>query len=352
MQNAYGKYGKLLSGVFSFLLLIGFTSIMAKVAGSLLSAFTGLSLGWSAIIVVGVVVLYTYFGGMRGSVYTDAYQTVIFGVALIMLLLVSMYKSSIGFSGAVSQGIDLGVGTISAMSFLAILGFVFSMMFGEVFLPPMVGRALSAKNAGVSKKTFITTGILTPVILFFVLLIGIFASNGIIGLETVADNAAMTIAGTVLGAGFFGFFLIALLSIVMSSLDSLLQAGAVVASNDVFFWKEEDSSKKLTISRLATVVLGILGAILALYIPDLISTLLILYAIWIPVMVIPFLYALFSKRATPSAGILSMILGGTSAYLWEFTIQSPGGLPGVIFGTIVSLIVMEVVLSFKKTSVA
>jgi SSS family solute:Na+ symporter len=342
METKYGNWGKRVTGFISFILLAGFVAIMVKVGGELLSSVSGLNMWISVALIATSVTAYTLFGGMKTSVFTDAFQAVIFSVILLILLFMSATSAPISTTEAVSKGITSGVNKLSDMSWLAVIGFIFSLMFGEVLLPPVIGRALSAKSKKDSSRAFSFTGLLVPTVLGLFLLMGIFANSGLVATGTANDKVLIKLASSQLGAGMLGLFVAALLSIVMSSMDSMLQSGAVSVTSDVFGFKHENK-KSLVTSRIATIILGILGGVLALLIPDLISTLLIIYSLWVPVIMIPLLYAVFSDSINKWAGPAAMILGGISSYLWEYIFSNPLGLPGIIFGTIVSWATMEII---------
>jgi SSS family solute:Na+ symporter len=349
MEKKYGVWGKQLTGLLSFVLLTGFVAIMVNVASDILSGITGLSVTLSAIVSAVLVAFYTLFGGMKTSVYTDVFQTAVFGTVLLVLLFATAGSAPIGLGEAVANGVSLGTSELAGMSFFGITGFVFTMMFGEVFLPPVIGRALSAESAEAGKRSFTLTGMIVPIVLGAFLLMGIYAGGGLVEAGTASDDVIMGLASGQFGSGMLGLFVVALLSVVLSSMDSLLQAGAVTITSDVAgFSSNSGNNRSLVTSRIATIVLAVLGTGLALVIPDLISTLLIIYSLWVPVIMVPLFYALFSDRVTAWAGPLAMIFGGAGSYVWEYLLSNPIDIPGAVFGTILALITIEITTLVSK----
>jgi SSS family solute:Na+ symporter len=112
--------------------------------------------------------------------------------------------------------------------------------------------------------------------------------------------------------------LVVLVSVVMSSLDSLLNAGAVAFTQDIVkpFAKLPDEAA-LNVGRCATIVIAAVAAAGAVAVPSIISGLLICYAIWAPAILPALIIGLWVKRPRPLAGILSMGVGTVVAImLW------------------------------------
>jgi len=105
---------------------------------------------------------------------------------------------------------------------------------------------------------------------------------------------------------------------VMSSLDSLLNAGAVAFTQDIVkpFVKLPDTSA-LNVGRAATIVIAFIAAAGAVAVPSIIGGLLICYTIWAPAILPTLIIGLWIKRPRPLAGILSMGVGTVVAImLW------------------------------------
>jgi Na+/proline symporter len=104
----------------------------------------------------------------------------------------------------------------------------------------------------------------------------------------------------------------------MSSLDSLLNAGAVAFTQDIAkpFVKLPDPDA-LNMGRAATIVIAAVAAAGAVAVPTIISGLLTCYAIWAPAIPPTLIIGLWIKRPRPLAGILSMSVGtGAAIMLW------------------------------------
>ena len=116
----------------------------------------------------------------------------------------------------------------------------------------------------------------------------------------------------------YTLLLVVLISVIMSSLDSLLNAGAVAFTQDIVkpFAKVPDQTA-LNIGRCATIIIAFVAAAGAVRIKSIVSGLLICYTIWAPARLPALILGLWLKRPRPLAGILSMGVGSIVAVvLW------------------------------------
>jgi len=148
-----------------------------------------------------------------------------------------------------------------------------------------------------------------------------------------------------------------LISIIMSSLDSLLNAGAVAFTQDIVkpFAKLTDSTA-LSLGRCATIVIALTAAAGAVAVESIIDGLLICYTIWAPA-ILPAIWApailpaliigLWAKNPRPLAGILSMAVGAVVAItLWltfKFVLNWTDVISPVIIPALVAAILAYVV---------
>jgi SSS family solute:Na+ symporter len=104
--------------------------------------------------------------------------------------------------------------------------------------------------------------------------------------------------------------IVALLSVILSSLDSLLNAGAVVFTQDILrrFTVRRDSAA-LIAGRYSTVIIAAVASGLAVFVPSVIKGLLVCYGIWAPAILPAAIIGLWSKKPRPLAAFLSMIVG-------------------------------------------
>ncbi|GAI79987.1 unnamed protein product, partial [marine sediment metagenome] len=148
---------------------------------------------------------------------------------------------------------------------------------------------------------------------------------------TGEDHVLLKLVESIMPAEGYMLLLVVLVSIVMSSLDSLLNAGAVAFAEDTVkpFVKLTDRTA-LNIGRCATLVIAAIAAAGALVVPSIIDGLLICYTIWAPAILPALIIGLWVKRPRPLAGILSMAVGTLVAIMFQFIFPSAIEAPAII----------------------
>ena len=327
----YGQFSKLAAGFISVGLCLGFAAIMAMVGGKMLSSFTGMSMLLSVIIMSGVTTLYVYTGGLRASVATDVLQFSIFTLIVPFFFLMALNNYPAGFDSLYNEASTLTINSFQGMGGLTILGLALTFLLGEMLIPPYINRALGAKSPVDSRKGFVLSGIFGFCWLAVIFSLGIVA-KGLLPENTIPDNVFMTLAGQILPQGLYGLLVIAVLGIVMSSQDSVINAGATTAVRDIFYFFKLSKEKELLYGKILTLVIAVLAGVLALYLPSIIDSVLITYTIWAPTVAIPLAISLFLKKKSPWAGILSITGGAFGVILWGLILNQPMNIPSVLIG--------------------
>jgi solute:Na+ symporter, SSS family len=328
----YGKLSHLLAGIVSVGLCIGFSAIMAKVGGVILSQAIGLELVWSIAIITGIGVIYTYTGGLKSVIATEAYQFSIFTIVLPMVVFFCIIQPAFDFDVASQKAIELTKNSFSSFSGIQIFGIAISFLLGETLVPPYTNRALASGSASEASKGFLAAGF------FGIIWIGVVVGLGIVGASllpasTPEDEVFMKLVITYVPHGLIGIVLIALVAIVMSSQESVLNAGAVAFTRDITLrFRSLTDNQSLLMSRIYTLVVGILAIFFALYAPSIIDGLLIMYSIWAPAILLPLVLGLFIQNTREAAGYLSIIFGGGSSLIWRLGLGEPLDIPSIIVG--------------------
>ncbi len=138
------------------------------------------------------------------------------------------------------------------------------------------------------------------------------------GGKEIEDLVLLALFKFTMPAAGYALLLVVLISIIMSSLDSLLNAGAVAFTQDIVKpFADLPDRTALSVGRSATIVIALTAAAGAVAVDSIINGLLICYAIWAPAILPALIIGLCIKRPRPLAGILSMSVGSIVAVtLW------------------------------------
>jgi SSS family solute:Na+ symporter len=328
----YDRKCQVAAGIISVGLCAGFSAVMAKAGGIVLTDIFGLP-NWSAVaVVVGVTALYTTFGGLRASVITDAFQFTAFAILLpVTFLLVLMFHLDGGALTFAREASAATRGALGSTTPIEIVGLLAAFMLGETLIPPYANRALASRTTRVSRNGFILAGLFSVVWFMVMVSVGI-SARGIVGGDTNEDYVLLELVKTKMPAEGYALLLVVLVSVVMSSLDSLLNAGAVAFAEDVIkpFARLTDRAA-LNVGRCATIIIAAVAAAGAVAVPSIVEGLLVCYTIWAPAILPALIIGLWVKRPRPLAAILSMGVGTVVAVMFQF------GIPEALFASILAV---------------
>ncbi|MFH0757240.1 MAG: sodium:solute symporter [Bacteroidota bacterium] len=302
----------------------------------------------SAIGLVLLTGLYTVLGGMKAVLYTSILQTPILLAGSIAILVIGLTQlggwgnlMEIVRSSDVTYLNDAGEAiyhsTTDSMASLmrspgdpkypwtgvilgsAIIGFWY--WCTDQFI---VQRVLSGRDQTQSRRGSIFGAYLklTPVFLFLIPGMIAFAlrQKGLMDFDT-NDAAFSTLVKDLLPKGFTGIVVGGILAALMSSLASLFNSSSMLFTVDFYQKFRPKASEKhyVLVGRLATAVIVILGI---LWIPVMKNIGKVLYeylqdvqSLLAPGIAAVFLLGIVSKKTTPSAGFMGLVVGFTLGML-------------------------------------
>jgi SSS family solute:Na+ symporter len=323
----YQRTSHVMAGIISVVLCSSLAAVMIKAGGVVVTDIIALP-NWSAVVIVaGVTTLYTTFGGLRASVITDAFQFTAFALLLPAIFIWIWIFHASGTEGVfVQQAMTATQEGCRAMTWIDILGLVTAFLLGETLIPPYANRALASRSTQISRNGFILAGGFSVFWFVVMLSMGVVA-RGIVPKGTHEDAVLLSLVRRTLSIECYALLLVVLVSIIMSSLDSLLNAGAVSLAEDVVkpFVSLSDH-QSLQIGRCATVCIAGTAALGALIVPGIIDGLIQCYSLWAPAILPALIFGLWIKKPRPLAGILSMITGLIVAIFFLFLVPHAAAL--------------------------
>ncbi len=330
---------RLFAGIVAFGLILGFSVIMCSAAASMLNYFFGINKIVSVVLFSTLIMLYSFSGGIKASILTDALQFVIFIIILPLLLLFVFLKQDIGIPEITEKISFLTTSGFSQNDTLSIVALVVSFTLGELLLPSLLGRILASKNTIVSRKSFLYSGIFLVFWLLIMFLIGVMGSFTLN--SESSDTILLELGHQFFPQGVYGIFVVAMIGVIMSSQDSLINYGATLFTRDISGVIKpsllKNDAKQLSISRIATIIISVLSAFFALYVPSVIEGLLICYTVWVPTILVVLIVSVYFKKFSVIGAYLSMSLGLLVSVVWNFS-ELKDSFPTIIIGFIVSLL--------------
>lgn len=148
-----------------------------------------------------------------------------------------------------------------------------------------------------------------------------------------------------------GLMFAAVIAAIISTADSLLLLASTTFTRDIwkeFIKPEMESNFELNMSRIVTIIIGIIGVVLTFMQSDVIQS---IHARAITLMgssmAMLVLIGAFNKKITKAGAMASMIAGFIVASIW-YSLGQPYGISPALAGPISSGLVMIIVSSFTK----
>lgn len=353
LRNTYGKKSQAIAGILGLINLVGQGPAMQTITfGTVLHVVTGIPFVWGCVISMAIIFLYTYTAGFWGVVMTDYVQFIImcFGIGM---------AAAICFSGVGGwEGITASVpaerltvhndGGITAIIKLAATTALPIIIDGNRYQ-----RLYSCKSAKIAKKG--TLLCLIPLHFFYMAILLLGTCAYILLPNIKSDAAFSTLLLNYLPVGLRGIVFASLLAAIMSTCDSYLLCAASNLSVDIYqnLMKPNASDEDIMrVSKGSVIAFNVIGLAMAIWLGDIMSAWSLVAAFFVGGCFCPILYAIFFDKAKKSglAANCAMILGGLSGGVLELLKINVAGIPPVVFGALVSLVVLLAVTAMDPNA--
>jgi len=358
------------------LVVVAFYLIAQMVgAGALIKLLFGLDY-WLAVVIVGALMMvYVLFGGMTATTWVQIIKACLLlaGVTFMAFMVMSNYgfsfealfaagvkvKTQLAINGGKTEvdAAAIGLALMGPGGFvkdpISAISFGMALMFGTAGLPHILMRFFTVPDAKQARKSVLwaTTWIGYFYVLIFIIGFGAITlvltnpefadtAKGIIkGGGGSANMAAVLVAKAVGGNVFFGFISAVAFATILAVVAGLTLSGASAVSHDIYATVikqgKADSASELKVSRITTVVLGIVAVALGIAFEKQNIAFMVSLAFAIaasanfPVLFMSVLWKDCTTKGAVIGGFLGLIssvaLTVVSPSVWEATLGNPKG---------------------------
>jgi SSS family solute:Na+ symporter len=357
LKHSYGTTVAMVAGIISFIGYLGFTSSQFLAGAKLaVGTFPSLELNQALLIMGGIALVYTAFGGMKAVIYTDTFQWIILMVGLIFVGIPIAYNFLGGYDAIVSVLPDkyFSLQNVSWVQLVNWFVIIVPIWFVGMTL---YQRIYACKDEKTAKKAWFIAGLFEyPTMAFMGVILGLFsrvaAAKGVFISDGFESEIGMDpemgmplLLKHALPVGLMGLMLSAYFSAIMSTADSCLLAASGNFVTDILGLKHLNKNN-IKISQIVTFAVGGAAIIIATTMQSVLSLMLLSYSFMVSGLLVPVLGILLSKKRKPVAALFSMIIGGSSTLILTFLeVKIPFGFDPILIGISLSSIVY---LSIKK----
>jgi SSS family solute:Na+ symporter len=357
LEARYNKWARLLATIVTIIAFITIVSYQLRGGGWVINIISNgaISAQTAMIIMTVFIILYTLTAGMLSVAYMD----IINGIIIILGVLITI-PFLIKAGGGVEQ-ISMNVtprqdSFLGNMTLLVALGYFFPTFLLALSNANMYQRFFSAKDSREAKKSvvgFLIGAVILGVAIQSLAVIGSSLFKGLSITESgkiilkVAHEGVPVVIGCVLMAS--------IVAIIVSTANSFLLVPATNIMRDIVqrFIKPDISDRSMVLgTRLTLIILGISAFGLIGFFPRVLQAAYAAYTIYGAGLTPAILATFFWKRATPAAGVTSILAGFLVTIGWEiarrFIGDLPFGLPAVYPALLCSVFLLIVVSLFGK----
>lgn len=360
IADKFGNGARLASSIVIILYAVSIVAInIAGLRNVILFVFgdnLAISLPLATAIAAIICILYTSVGGFYAVVWTDVVQLIIMIIGIIILGPIIGLGKAGGFATVAAEyqkvGLSMTNPFINGISSSSI-GFFLAYFLTVPGDPTMPQRALASKDESSAKKAFYISGVMGLIFGASLLIIGGSAFVLMPGLEN-AEAALPIFILKYYPPAIRGLAISGIVAAIMSSFDSFLILATTHLVYDVgsSLNKEISEEKMKKMLPVTTIVIGLLGLAIALYIQSLFDYLYMVFSI-IGSSLVPAIIASinYKEKATKQAVVASIITGAVVPGALYLTVGYDVFLGDPVFlGIIASTVVLIVgsIITKKK----
>ncbi len=305
-------------------------------------------------ITIGIVTAYSYFGGIRATIQTDAAQFVIFIILIPALIIAMINESSFEVSSYIDSATNRFIHNASEFDLKSYFEAASAWILLGLFGPATINRVLISKNEVTAQRGF---GGASLFMFIWMLLMVVIGDIGYFLMpdEQVSDGLLLRFAQTHYNSLTFSLFVVAILGVIMSTHDTILNTAAVILSEDVLnaSGKALTDESKLKYSKAAIIAIGLLSIVGAQYIGSIIGVMILIVSLVMPAYLPSMFFSIILKRPFWLSSIASIVMGLTSTLYWR-TYHQDSFVPPLIFGLVISFpvyVLIYLAMGRKKQSV-
>jgi len=319
LEKRFDGKTRLVAAIVSCIGYGAFVGSQLLAGAKLCSAAFEISIPMAVFIMAAVVIIYTSFGGLEAVVHTDTIQWFVLLFGLLFFALPFGYFEIGGWT-ALRETLPESYFSLTNITLSRFLTWMFTIIPIWFIGTTLYQRIYAARDLKTARRAWYFAGLLEwPLMAFLGVILGMFAR--VMYPEVEPEMGLPLLIKNVLPVGIVGIVLAAYFSAIMSTADSCLLASVGNFVNDIYqkYINRAASEKHvLNLSRLLTVVIGALSVGIALYIPNVLESILLAYSFMVSGLFMPTVGGLLWKRTSSRAALLSMITGGGSALFLEF----------------------------------
>ncbi len=352
MAIYYGKVGKVCVGIAGTLQCSVYLSMQLAAIGHLLGYFLGLPYWIGISLGVGIVVVYSSFGGIKAVTVTDVIQFSVLVVAIPVTFTIGLDVVG-GFYGMVNSVPQQKLSLIPTSGdevrfFTLVLAFTLPYMN-----PALVQRLLMGRTIQEVRTALVISALGRIPYYAMVGILGLFAY--LLEPTLKPDMAFPYIVNEILPVGIKGFVISGIMAVIMSTADSYLHVAGLLLTHDVIkpiMGIRLSETREFSLTRYVTAIIGTIALLSAMSNTNIIELNILAYAFWLPAIFIPLVSGILGVSGSVSAFLWSGFFGILTYLVWKFLLYDLTFVDSLLPAVVVNALVFFMVYFFEKKNKA
>ena len=340
MGSLYGDRIRVITAAAGFVAAAGAIGVELKLSGMIFEYALGIPSVYGIIISTIIVTVYSSLGGVKSVTFTDIIQFFTFGVVIPVVayaLLMSVENvNTITNTLTVNPLFDYR----QVFDFSNPVSFRYLCLFLFFIVPPFgpanFQRIAMARDTKQVRRSFIIAAFTC---LFFAIIIGWIA------ILTLSINPSLdpneVVKEVLLNSNYTGLkgaILAGIMAMIMSTVDSYINATSVLVVHD--FCKPLNIKlikSEIFSARIVSAIIGLSSLFLSLHNGSLLDLIIMTCSFYMPVVTVPFIMAILGFRSSEKSVLIGMVGGISTVIFWDYILVSKA-INSVFLGMVANLI--------------
>jgi len=320
------RFGRTAERVAAFVLIppsILWSAAQIRALGQILSFETPLGLQVAIIAATVIAVVYTYLGGLLGDVWTDVLQGVLVLVGLCATLFALVHAFG-GWSESLGRIEPEQLRLVAEdESVLARVNIWFVPVIGALIAQESASRALGCRTAQASKRAALLAGSLYLALGAVPVLLGLLGAHFPMTLGS-GEDFLPELARHTLAPFVYVLFIGAIVSVILSSVDSSLLAIGALSAHNLFADRTRPTAdgSRLSSARLFVILSGIVSCVIALSAESIYDLVLEADSLGTAGIAVITIAALFTRRGGPLSAtatlVVALVSSASAKYVFHY----------------------------------
>ncbi|MEL6143689.1 MAG: hypothetical protein AAFU67_18970, partial [Bacteroidota bacterium] len=337
----------------SIYLTVAVAIIMSYAGGELVNHVFGLPKFWSILVITVIVTAYSSFGGVRATIQTDAFQFINFVIIIPLLAILLVLSPNFDWTAYQTFSNQQTQAAFDTQTAIGLGGLVIYWLVSTSGLDPgFFNRYLAARSPKAARNATVGAGLFIS--LWILLMVFIGDVGAFLHPEFPAnDQVLFAIGNAHFPIWLNGLFIIAMIGVIMSTQDTLINTSSIIFSEDLMgtFFSAISDQQKLVYAKGFTVFVGLLAILIAGLLDSVLHAIISVVSYYIPMMIPVTLFSIFKQQHRWQAAIGSMLGGFVIYFVWEVgNIQIIPSLLAGLMGSTLAYLSVDFYLRRRRVS--